>query len=339
MKRKNKPPNPLTAAILLLPAFLYRAGFIVFRLLTRSRKADHPVVSIGNIAAGGTGKTPAVINLIELVKDRRNAAVLTRGYGRRTKGIHIASADDRAADIGDEAVMIKRRYPSVNIVIGSDRLESARTAVGMGCDMLILDDGFQSFELKRDLDIVMIDSTFPLAGGMLLPAGRLREPMSSLKRADGIILHRYKLGRQDMLDGLKDRIRSINPHIRIFHSNEEIDCFVSLETGRMEDSSYFANKEIICFSGIGNPAGFYYLLNKSNAVIIDKIEKRDHYSWNEEDLASITKSVSASGASAVTTEKDAARIDIKLRDAWEMRIKIQIEQEEEFKDFINEKVF
>jgi len=338
MRRKNKFRNPLITLFLALPASVYGLGFLLFRLFSRQKKVERPVISIGNITAGGTGKTPAVMSLIEYLTGRMNITVLTRGYGRRTKGLHIASSDDKMEEIGDEAVMIKRRYPAVGLAACSDRFKSARAAIDMGSDILILDDGFQSFELIRDLDIVMIDSTFPFGGGLLIPAGFLREPLASLKRADCIMLHRYDLAAVQKVAAIEGKIRHINPHAVIFHSREKISSFRALDTGQTEGPAYFAGKEVFCFSGIGNPRGFYNLLKRSDAVIIDKIEKADHYPWKKEDLDPILKRISDREICAVTTEKDAARINSPLKDVWEMRMDMHIEEKKDFEVFINAKI-
>jgi tetraacyldisaccharide 4'-kinase len=178
---------------LIWPAtLLYRGVLYLHKATTPSVRVEVPVISVGNITTGGTGKTPAVLKILDTLDSPLKPAVISRGYGRSSEGMRIVDSKN-FKDFGDEPVLIKKKHPEVEVIVGADRLKCARFAQEQGQEVIILDDGFQSWELKRDRDIVMIDCSYPFGGGYLLPFGRLREPVKALSRADSVILNRCQL--------------------------------------------------------------------------------------------------------------------------------------------------
>ncbi|MHC4480063.1 MAG: tetraacyldisaccharide 4'-kinase, partial [Planctomycetota bacterium] len=175
---------------------LYRIGW------RRPRRVGVPVISVGNITAGGTGKTPFVAWLARLLVIRKRwPAILSRGYGR-----------DRRLGVDDENALLARLTPQVPIVVNSDRLEGAESAVSQhAADVLILDDGFQHRRIARDLDVVLIDALWPFGAGHLLPRGLLREPLGGLRRAGFFLITRADLVSAGRLRAIKERLSELGP--------------------------------------------------------------------------------------------------------------------------------
>ncbi len=323
--------------VLLFLSYLYRLGLYLFKITTAKKKVNAGVISVGNITTGGTGKTPVVLKILETLDKECLKAVLTRGYGRKTTGIYIASPKSSFIEIGDEAVIMQRRFPELMIVAGANRYESARVAVNNSARILILDDGFQSYELERDIDIVLIDCTRPFGGGHVLPAGTLREPLSSLSRADCVILNRSNMVKENELVKIKGSIKKYNSNVSIFHAYEKIKYFREISGERRRSLEDFKNKRILCFSAIGNQAGFYNLLEKSSFTIIKKFERQDHHVWTEKELKMIVEEADKNSFEIVTTEKDAARLPQDfIINGWILIMDINIAEHEKWKRFINE---
>lgn len=316
-------------------SMVYRLGVYIHKNIVSSNNVDVPVISVGNITVGGTGKTPAVLNILETLRPDILKAVVMRGYKRKTKGIVVVTSEDYNK-FGDEAPLIKKRNPKIIIVLSADRFKGAEVAVKNGAEIIILDDGFQSYEIKRDLDIVVVDCTRPFGGGYLLPAGALREPLKSLRRADCVLLTRYNLVDEDEVKGIEIKLKKINNRLRIFHAIERIKNFKELSGSRSVPPDFFKDKKVICFTGIGNPEGFYNLLKSSGAVIVRKIFKRDHYEWKDVEISDIAKEAIASRCEVLTTEKDAVRIQNFVMDCWVMSLRLEIKESSEWRNFINE---
>jgi tetraacyldisaccharide 4'-kinase len=254
-----------------------------------SRRLERPVVSVGNLSLGGAGKTPFVIALGELLKARGiRFDVLTRGYGRKTRGVLIVETDGNAADFGDEPLLIARRL-GVPVIVGESRYEAGRVAERKFQPQLhILDDGFQHRSLARDFDIVLTtESDFD---DRLLPSGRLREPLSSLQRADAIVLPR-DLSAQEMViksSALQGKL--------IWQMNREIVMPAALLAP-------------IVFCGIARPQQFFAQVRAAGIAPAAEIEFRDHYAYDRSDIARLLAMRGNLGAGGfLTTEKDAVNL-------------------------------
>ena len=249
------------------------------------RKLSRPVVSIGNLSVGGSGKTPFVIALGELLKQRGIAFdVLSRGYGRQSARIGVVDQQGAAEQFGDEPLLIARRL-GIPVVVGADRYEAGLMAeTQFGSKLHLLDDGFQHRRLHRDFDIVMLPP-----GDLkdaLLPLGRLREPLSSLRRADAVVLTSA-----DLHDAETAR-RYISSPEMLYTAPRVLEV----------DST---SGKVVAFCGIARPEQFFSQLRSLNIELAAQISFRDHHSYAQADIERLLKSKADSGAAVfVTTEKD-----------------------------------
>ncbi len=286
-----------------LRAAAYRRGWLTTRRLSR------PVLSIGNLTVGGTGKTP----LVRLVAERLQLkgwkpGILTRGYARR-RGPEIVllepgpgrNADPR--EVGDEPALLARALPAVPIAIGANRFRAGCLAEEQfELDVHILDDGFQHVSLGRDLDVVTLDVTQELADRALLPAGRLREPLSALARAQVVVLTRTELGDPRPLEV---RLRALHPKALLCHARTVFCGLVEARSGTAYSWQGFEAKPVLAFCGIGNSQGFLANLRQWGFHVAAEISFPDHHVYVPSDLRRLERRARDVGAAAmITTEKD-----------------------------------
>jgi len=283
--------NPLTGlygAVAALRNTLFDRGVL------SSRRLEQPVVSIGNLSVGGSGKTPFVIALGELLKARGiRFDVLVRGYRRKTRGVLVVETDGNAADFGDEPLLIARRL-GVPVIVGESRYDAGRVAEQKFQSQLhILDDGFQHRSLARDVDIVLI--TERDFDDRLLPSGRLREPISSLQRADAIVLPRNFSGQKFSVHELT--IESLARQGKlIWRMTREI-------------SMPGAPAAPIVFCGIARPQQFFAQVRAAGITPVAEVEFRDHHAYDGRDIERLLAMRGKLGAGAfLTTEKDAVNL-------------------------------
>lgn len=317
-KRESGTPRGLLLGLLLPLSLLYRAGVgaraFLYRLgLLKQRRLSTKVISVGNVTVGGTGKTPLVIYLAEkLNRQNEKVAILTRGYKRKKKEMIELTQMTRKSvnwrDTGDEPYLLAGRLSQVSILVSKNRVLSGRCAVEkLGSEILILDDGFQHLKLYRDLDVVVIDSSNPFGNGRLLPAGILREPTSSLKRADVFVLTKTDQVKDE--DGLIDKLRRYNPKASIVKSVYRFRSIENLFDHSPVDPEEMQNKKALAFSGIGNPVSFTNTLEQLGIVILGHRVFRDHYAYRKKDIFDLAEQARDLGADfIVTTEKDSVRI-------------------------------
>ena len=281
----------------------YRKGW--FRINRLSR----PVVSIGNLTVGGTGKTPLVAHLADrLLALGWKPSILSRGYGRRSGAelIAVEPAPGRAPDpreIGDEPALLARKLPEVPIVVGSDRYHAGRLAESrFGVDIHVLDDGFQHLALARDVNIVAVDSTHNLAQETLLPAGRLREPLAALERAHFVVLSRTELGTVHNVQGL---LTKTNPHFKIFWSVTRLARIFEVGRNTYDEPNAWKGRRVLAFCGIGNARAFFDDARHWGLSVVAEKAFRDHHIYTRAELDRLGENAHAAGASAlITTEKD-----------------------------------
>jgi tetraacyldisaccharide 4'-kinase len=291
---------------------LYRAG------LVRQLRAAAPVVSLGNLAVGGAGKTPATLAVAERLLARgRRVAVLSRGYGARRSDARVVSDGENvllsAADAGDEPTLIARRLREAVVLCGPRRAELARRAVEeFAADALVLDDGFQHRALARDLDVVVLDAANPCGNGRLLPRGPNREPWSALGRAHLAWLSGADRAPPGALRDLRGLVRAATgrPPVESRHAVSDV---VDGALTRALGPDALAGRRVLLLCALARPDGFRRTLADLGARVVAERTFRDHHSFSE---AEIEEALRAAGASAcevvATTEKDAVRLPPRL---------------------------
>lgn len=286
----------------------YKRGFLKMNTLPGF------VVSIGNLTAGGTGKTPAVIMLAKWAREEGyRVAVLSRGYGGgyRSKILEISDGSNikvHPRESGDEAYLLAKHLGGVPVVLSRERFLAGKFAYQKyGTDFFILDDGFQHLSLRRDLDIVLIDAVSPLGNGHLLPWGPLREPMGELERADVFIITRTqggkRGGRATVL--LKERF----PATPIYYSDHVPERVVFPCMRSSHDHSFLRGKRVIGFAGIAKPEEFKETLLSLGAEVVRFQSFPDHHPFSTRQMQALMNLRKELGAEIlITTAKDWVRI-------------------------------
>jgi len=282
--------TPLAARLLSPAGFLYGLAGRVRRANTKPERAAVPVICIGNITAGGTGKTPLALTLAErLIARGEKVHFLTRGYGGREVGpIRVDPAHHGAEDVGDEPLLLAAAAPTW---VAANRPEGAAAAVRGGAGLILMDDGFQNPSLAKDFSILVVDAATGLGNGRLIPAGPLRENVAdALSRANALVL----TGRGHAGDGIAARARARGTPV-----------FKAIV--RPAASSDFGEGPYLAFAGIGRPEKFFTTLREMSVELADTVSFPDHHVFRESDALRLLVRARELGARLVTTEKDAAR--------------------------------
>ncbi len=269
------------------------------------------VISVGNITIGGTGKTPLVSLLAgRLDADGSRPVILTRGYGRRSSNMVFLPSDTAGwRQAGDEPLMLSAAHPSVPIVVHGDRVAAARIAgERFHPGLFLLDDGMQHLRLHRDLEIVVIDTTRPLGRDHVFPAGRLRENLPALRRADIFFLTRTdQSGDAEAVSGF---LRRYHPEAMQVRSILRPWALRELPSGQVRPLESLQDQAVLAVSGIGNPDALEHSLTQLGARLAGRLHFPDHYPYTRRDVDAITARARHLGAdSIVTTEKDAVRFE------------------------------
>lgn len=279
------------------------------------------VISVGNITVGGTGKTPAVCMIARrLYATGVRVAVLNRGYrSQREQDTSVMSDGSHvflsAREGGDEACLMARILLGIPVLVGRDRARSGRIAIDdFQSQVLILDDGFQHWQLHRDLDIVLIDGTNPFGSGNVLPRGILREPLEHLNRADLFIITKTDQTDRITIDHIYEVLRCYNasaPIAEAIHKPAWCVPFAQWHCMEAADRTprYFPKgQEAIAVSALGNPDSFEHTIQTFGCQLVGSIRYDDHYSYTEADVAAMADKAAAADAILITTEKDAVKL-------------------------------
>ena len=274
----------------------YRCG------LLETQYVPIPVISLGNITTGGTGKTPFAAFVAQWFRDHAvRVAFLSRGYG----------ADPGA--VNDEALVLNQLCPDVPHLQNPDRVASARIAVEeLESQLLILDDGFQHRRLGRDLDVVLIDATNPWGFGALLPRGLLREPLAALRRANLVVLTRVDSVSEDQLQHIRERLRRIRGTGECVETSFPVRRLVN-SLGETAEWSSLTTGQVAAFCGIGNPTAFRGLLARRGISVADDRFRvfPDHHRYTREDVYALREWADQLGSPVVlTTQKDLVKLDL-----------------------------
>lgn len=275
-----------------------------------------PVVSVGNLTVGGTGKTP-VVELIarRLGAEGRRVAVVSRGYGRRGSGVEVVSDGRRpfppVERAGDEPLLLARRVPGLVVVVGADRLAAGRWAVEHGgADVVVLDDGFQQRRLVKDVDVVCLDARAPWGPGGLFPRGTLREPRRALRRAHLVVLTHAATCAGAGTDRLVSQIHACAPGVPCVLGDYVIEDLLDPVTGASEAAGGLRGRAVIAFAGIADPSGLGTTLRAAGALVRGVVGFPDHHRYVPGDRALLARHAAEVAAELlVTTEKDAVRLD------------------------------
>ncbi len=275
----------------LLPfSWVYGGGVRLCSYKKNPVKLSIPVLCIGNITAGGAGKTPVALSLGQMFKDRGiNAYYLSRGYGGALAGpLLVDYQRHTAAQVGDEPLLLAQRLPTV---VAHDRLEGARFAIAQGATLLIMDDGLQNHAFHKDCSLVVIDSAYGVGNGRLLPAGPLREPVNAcLNHTNGLVV----IGENKRFDLLPWQ------GLPSFHAS-------------VAPKNPLPVSALIAFAGIAHPNKFLSTLNAMDANIVKFIPFPDHHPYTEEDLRTLAHQSETMNAALITTAKDAVRLPPSFR--------------------------
>jgi tetraacyldisaccharide 4'-kinase len=273
---------------LLPPSLLYAAvsgsrRYLYSKHLLRSTRLSCPVVVVGNLSVGGTGKTPLVCWLVARLGERGyRPGVVTRGYGGSSTDVRGVEPNDDPVVVGDEPILLARRT-GVPVAVGRNRPAAAQLLLGAGCDVIVSDDGLQHYALSRDCEVVVIDGDRRFGNGWLLPAGPLRESPSRLRGANAIVVN----GGRALLEGaLSMRL--------------EAKSAVALFDGRVMPLQAFAGRAVHAVAGIGNPERFFNML-RAHGIVVSGHPLTDHARIGAEEV------VFADGKPVLMTEKDAVK--------------------------------
>lgn len=309
------------------------------RGVLRAHRLPVPVISIGNLTAGGTGKTPLTIHLGRaLLAAGARPLVLSRGYRSEGSGTRIVSDGARVlldpSQGGDEPVLIARSVPGMPVVVDPDRVRGGLFAIArLSPSLVLLDDGYQHRRLARDLDIVLLDAVDPFGRYAMIPSGRLREPFSGLGRADLFVVTHAPEG--ESLDTLKSVVRRYNARAPIVRAHHRPEALVPLADdaggGGLVALSRIDGAAVYAFCAIGNPEGFRETLIEAGARLTGFRTFRDHHPFSAVEIGEIVREASRAQSVIVTTEKDAVRIPGVPEDApfFALRIRMEIAPEEE----------
>ncbi|WP_033148560.1 tetraacyldisaccharide 4'-kinase [Prevotella sp. P6B1] len=338
-------------------AWFYGLGVGIRNLLfemgiLRSRSFSTPVISVGNITVGGTGKTPHVEYLIRLLKDKLNVAVLSRGYKRKSRGYILSDENTSMHMIGDEPYQIKQKFPDVTVAVDRKRTRgiSRLTAddSGLDIDVVLLDDAFQHRYVKPGINILLVDYHRLVIYDCLLPAGRLREPVRAKDRADIVIITKCPKDLKPMEFRVITKAMKLYPYQQLYFSTLEYDApqpvfrNVAIPTGSigLDSLAGLSGKNILLLTGIASPEQLMHDLQEFDSQITP-LTFADHHNFNRKDIETINNAFASlpEPRLVLTTEKDATRLqateglsdDVKKHlYMLPLRIAIMQDQEEEF---------
>jgi tetraacyldisaccharide 4'-kinase len=284
--------QPGLVSDLLAPlGWAYGTAGALRRAMTKATRVSVPTICVGNLTAGGAGKTPVVLSLAQLLRERgRKPHILSRGYGGALKGpLQVDRSRHSASEVGDEPLLLAAAAPCW---IGADRLAAARAAIDAGADILLLDDGFQNPALHYDVALIVIDGGYGIGNGRLIPAGPLREPVApALQRASAVVMLGARATTLDLGD-------------------------LPILAGRLAPAGApeFADVRVFAFAGIGRPEKFFATLRAVHAELVWTRRFADHHFYSEGDLVTLEAAAKAKNAVLVTTEKDWVRLAPRWRE-------------------------
>ena len=283
-------------SFVLLPFSFFLELIIFFKkVFTKVQNFNIPIICVGNIYIGGTGKTPTSILIAnELYRREKKPAIIKKYYENHY----------------DEHRLIKAKFN--NLFLNKKRISAINKAIDLGSDSIILDDGFQDLSIKKDLSILCFNENQLIGNGLIFPSGPLRENISALKHAHIIMI----IGQKNL--NFEKKILSINSKIEIYYSN-----YVPRNIDK------FRNKKLFAFAGIGNPENFFKLLKQNNLLLEKQVSYPDHYKFKKNELVNIIKEANDRNCEVITTEKDYFRLEnYGIKNLNYLTVELQIENKE-----------
>lgn len=344
--------SPLARALLYAPAKLYELGVrarvaAYQNKLLKTFRLNAPVVSVGNLTVGGTGKTPCVAFIASTLRDAgHQAAILSRGYKRQTDGrVEVSDGKEilcTAAESGDEPFLLAQSCPGVRVVVDSDRAAAGRWLEARApVSVFILDDAYQHLRLARDLNLLLIDATEPLAESAMIPFGRLREPLTEMRRADAVIVTRSNRlndsSRSELIETIKKLSRPATPVFFAYHS---LTSLRNLQNQQAVSPREFSGKPVAAISGIARPESFVEDLKKAEMQIALRRDFADHHRYSAAEFANVIAEAKTANAEAIiVTEKDAANLPVEsIRQSslpvFAARIEFDCEEKDALKELL-----
>ena len=289
-------------SIILIPFTLtYLLIFWIIKIIKPSKKFKIPIICVGNIYLGGTGKTPLSIEIFNILKNfNKNPAFVKKPY----------------LYLEDEIKMLKA---SGKVFTEKKRVSSISLSINDNHDVVILDDGFQDFSIKPDIAILCFNSKQLIGNGLVIPSGPLRENLSSIKRADCVVIN----GSESL--SFEKTLKKINSSIKVFYSNYKI-----------KNLNRFQDKEVVAFAGIGNPQNFFDLLKENNIKLKETFSFPDHHNYSLKDFNNISKG--KEDVILLTTKKDYFRIKDKKKNLYCVEVDLEIKDKDGFINFIKNKL-
>ena len=317
-QKKNNLIEKIIILLLLPFTFIYYLASKFDKKLTKKNKVGIPVISVGNINTGGSGKTPFVIYLVNLLKKEKiNSHVVSRGYlGNLYGPVKVDLKKHSYKDVGDEALLLAKETTTW---VSKNKFEGTLMATLNGADVVILDDGLQNYSIHQNLKIMIIDGGFGFGNQFLLPSGPLRETISfGIKKSDMLII--FNKDENDIEKKIKNKIT-------IIHANSKIKNFSQLK-----------NKKIVGFSGIGRSEKFHSSLKDQKLNIINFFSYPDHYSYNKKEINNLINYAKKNNAVLVSTLKDKQRINIDQRKKISfLDLKIEVKEEKNLINFLKKR--
>jgi tetraacyldisaccharide 4'-kinase len=337
-------PHPLLFPFSLVYGFVVVVRNWFFDVgIFKSEDVGVPVISVGNITAGGTGKTPMVIQIGNLLLESgKKVAVVSRGYGRNTSGTLVVCDGTtllgNALSSGDEPTFIAQKLPGAVMIVDEQRVRAAKKAVKeFGCEVIILDDGFQHRQIKRNLDIVLMDKNSLPFNTMMIPAGFRREPLSSLRRANAMVLTKVTNDWNTEIIFNDPRLYQIKNKFSSSYQPEGIKHIF----GNVKQSlEMIKGRSVTAFSGIAKPESFHRNIELAGGKIKKTFVFRDHHIYTASNIRSILKEFSDNNTELIlTTEKDAVKLikfreELKAVPIFSLMMNLKIHQQEQWQKTI-----
>ncbi len=341
--------------IILFPLVPVYSGIIRIRNMFfdkkffKTRKVNAKVISVGNITVGGSGKTPMVIYLTKLLRgERKRTGVLSRGYGRKSKGYILVSKDEKvltSVDLCGDEIFHTVQECKIPAAVCENRVTGAERLIrDTGVDTIVLDDAFQHRWIYRDINLLLCEQRFlnddKPTNRNLLPTGLMREPFESIKRADAVLINRKFSDKKEIPEKLKNYFSGI----KIFHAYYKAIGFVDVKKFNKYKIEEFKGQKGLIVSGIANPYSFITVLNNAGVDTQNKMIFRDHKNYSVKEVQRIRKEFYETNShSVITTQKDAVKLSKYSRelddiDIFYLKIELGIDEDEEFKNFIMYKI-